>query len=82
NLGPRIVITREVTLFSDGHAGDWAPEFHEAMEELSETAHRAYRSLVYDTPGFDEFFRAATPIRELSELNICSRPASRKPSQR
>jgi len=38
----------------------------------------AYRKLVYETPGFTEYFFAATPIREIAELNIGSRPASRK----
>ena len=38
----------------------------------------AYRALVYETPGFTDYFFSATPIRELSELNISSRPASRK----
>jgi phosphoenolpyruvate carboxylase len=38
----------------------------------------AYRKLVYDTPGFTDYFFAATPIREIAELNIGSRPASRK----
>jgi phosphoenolpyruvate carboxylase len=41
----------------------------------------AYRGLVYETPGFVDFFFSATPIREIAELNISSRPASRKPSQ-
>ena len=38
----------------------------------------AYRRLVYETPGFVDYFFAATPIREIAELNIGSRPASRK----
>jgi phosphoenolpyruvate carboxylase len=37
-----------------------------------------YRALVYETPGFTDYFFAATPIREIAELNIGSRPASRK----
>ena len=41
----------------------------------------AYRALVYETPGFTDYFFSATPIREIAELNIGSRPASRKPSQ-
>ncbi len=40
----------------------------------------AYRNLVYETPGFTGYFFAATPIREIAELNIGSRPSSRKPS--
>jgi len=56
-------------------------DFHAAMDELSTTAMAAYRDLVYETPGFVDYFRATTPIREIAELNIGSRPASRKPSQ-
>src|SRR4051794_2536877 len=50
------------------------------MEELSTGAMAAYRALVYGTEGFVEYFRATTPIVEISELNIGSRPASRKKS--
>ena len=53
--------------------------FH-VMEQLSEASYQAYRGMVYETPGFTEFFRGATPINELAGLNIGSRPASRKPS--
>ncbi len=52
------------------------------MSELSERAMRAYRALVYDDPGFVDFFRAITPIGEISRLNIGSRPASRTASSR
>ena len=41
----------------------------------------AYRSLVYETPGFGDYFFSATPIREIAELNIGSRPASRNPNR-
>lgn len=51
-----------------------------AMAQLSEASFQAYRGLVYETSGFTEFFRGATPINELAGLNIGSRPASRKPS--
>jgi phosphoenolpyruvate carboxylase len=52
------------------------------MEKLSGDAFRAYRALVYDTPGFSTFFRQMTPLLEISELKIGSRPASRSNSQR
>ena len=42
----------------------------------------AYRALVYETPGFIDYFFGATPIREIAELNIGSRPASRKATPR
>jgi phosphoenolpyruvate carboxylase len=57
-------------------------DFHAAVEELSRDAMQAYRELVYGTEGFVDYFRATTPIVEISELNIGSRPASRKGSQR
>jgi phosphoenolpyruvate carboxylase len=64
-----------------GHAQQLA-QFEAVMAELSERAYKAYRNLVYDTPGFAEYFFAATPIAEIAELNIGSRPASRKASRR
>jgi phosphoenolpyruvate carboxylase len=48
------------------------------MEELSALRLSAYRNLVYETPGFEKYFREATVITEIAELNIGSRPASRK----
>ncbi len=56
--------------------------FSAAMKEISEHAFAAYRGLVYDTPGFREFFRQLTPIQEISGLKIGSRPASRTKSNR
>ena len=57
------------------------PQWWEVMHRLSASACATYRQLVYETPGFVEFFRSATPISEIAGLNIGSRPASRKPSQ-
>jgi phosphoenolpyruvate carboxylase len=48
---------------------------------LSQTALHTYRSLVYETDGFAEFFRAITPTPEIGSLNMGSRPASRTNSQ-
>ena len=50
----------------------------EAMDKLSQAALHAYRRLVYETPGFVDYFYAATPIAEIADLNIGSRPASRQ----
>ncbi|MDH5540748.1 MAG: phosphoenolpyruvate carboxylase, partial [Rhizobacter sp.] len=54
--------------------------FLEAAQSISDASLAAYRKLVYETPGFTEYFFSATPIREIAELNIGSRPASRKAS--
>ncbi|MBB6124163.1 phosphoenolpyruvate carboxylase [Sphingobium subterraneum] len=56
--------------------------FTTVMDQLSRDAFAAYRSLVYDTAGFREFFRELTPIQEISGLKIGSRPASRTKSTR
>ncbi len=78
NLEILVAATLEATLVH--HHGDDStmPEFHRIMEALSGKAFAAYRKLVYETPGFTEYFFAATPIREIAELNIGSRPSSRK----
>jgi len=54
--------------------------FAEAMEQLSRTAFGAYRDLVYGDNSFRTFFRQMTPVAEIADLNIGSRPASRKKS--
>jgi phosphoenolpyruvate carboxylase len=56
--------------------------FNAVMDSLSQLALTGYQKLVYGTPGFVDYFRAATPIAEIAELNIGSRPASRKASHR
>ena len=52
-------------------------EYIAAMEELSNLAYAAYRNLVYETEGFEDYFWASTVISEIATLNIGSRPASR-----
>ena len=52
------------------------------LETLSQASFAAYRELVYETPEFEDFFWAATPISEIVDLNIGSRPASRTASRR
>jgi len=53
------------------------PNYLTAMDELSEAAFKAYRGLVYETPGFVDYFWSSTVITEIATLNIGSRPASR-----
>jgi phosphoenolpyruvate carboxylase len=61
---------------------DPRPEWTAAMEAISPLAFAAYRRLVYDDPDFLAFFRQATPIDEIAELRIGSRPAKRQASDR
>jgi len=53
------------------------PEWRALMDRLSDTACGAYRGLVKETPEFIEYFQAATPVREIGQLAIGSRPAKR-----
>ncbi|MEO8606839.1 MAG: phosphoenolpyruvate carboxylase [Chloroflexota bacterium] len=56
------------------------PEWATAMETLAESGRKAYRKFVYETPGFLDYWHQATPIDELANLPISSRPAKRKGS--
>jgi phosphoenolpyruvate carboxylase len=80
NLEALAAAAIEATLLSPERAVP--DEFLEAAAELSEASMRAYRALVYEMPEFNEFFFAATPIAEIAELNIGSRPASRRRTHR
>jgi phosphoenolpyruvate carboxylase len=53
-------------------------EWREEMERLAEVSRAAYRGLVYDDPEFIRFFGQVAPVSELGELNIGSRPPSRR----
>ncbi len=81
NLETLVAATLEATLIDAESQGD-AQAWRKTMDTLSRGAFTAYRSLVYETPGFNDYFRAATPISEIADLNLGSRPASRKASNR
>lgn len=55
-----------------------SPGDAKAMDALAREAMKAYRALVYETPGFADYFFAATPISEIADLNIGSRPTARQ----
>jgi phosphoenolpyruvate carboxylase len=81
NLETFAAATFEATLLQPAQAAP-REEYLAAMEELSRHAYRAYRALVYETDGFERYFREATVIGEIAALNIGSRPASRTRSTR
>jgi phosphoenolpyruvate carboxylase len=82
NLDSIAAATVLVSLENASLSGASARRFAAAMDDLSTEAFRAYRALVYETEGFAAFFRQLTPLLEISELKIGSRPASRTNSQR
>lgn len=56
--------------------------FGSALAFMSDVAQSTYRDLVYGTEGFNDYFFASTPILEIAGLNIGSRPAARRDSQK
>ena len=79
NLETLVAATLEATLLQTTKPA--TKIFLAAATELSQSSMTAYRALVYETPGFAEYFFSSTPLREIAELNIGSRPASRKATQ-
>ncbi len=80
NLETLVAATLEATLLQPTKPATKA--FLETAEQLSRASMAAYRALVYETPGFTDYFFNSTPIREIAQLNIGSRPASRKATQK
>lgn len=67
------------SLLAAGCTADPAPTEWESMtDQLAERSFSAYRHLVEQT-GFVDFFRRATPLSEIEQLPIGSRPSRRKP---
>ncbi|MDA8107842.1 MAG: phosphoenolpyruvate carboxylase, partial [Betaproteobacteria bacterium] len=82
NLETLAAATLEASLCARPHGDAERARDARAMQELAALAFRAYRGLVKETPGFMDYFRASTPIAEIADLNIGSRPAVRRHSGR
>ncbi|MFC4278846.1 phosphoenolpyruvate carboxylase [Achromobacter aloeverae] len=89
NLETLVAATLEATLLpavpgrdrSDG-SHPVGEDYLAAAQALSDAGMAAYRDVVYGIPDFAAYFYDATPVREIAELNIGSRPAARKPGRR
>ncbi|MEL6939540.1 MAG: phosphoenolpyruvate carboxylase [Cyanobacteria bacterium J06598_1] len=60
-----------------GSSFDGISAWNETMERLSVRSRERYRELIYEQPDLVEFFHQVTPIQEISQLQISSRPARR-----
>ncbi|MEE3715289.1 phosphoenolpyruvate carboxylase [Tumidithrix elongata RA019] len=58
-------------------SSDTLPSWLDAMEDLSVRSREVYRDLIYEQPKLVDFFHQVTPIEEISQLQISSRPARR-----
>ena len=59
-----------------------APEHLDIMGELARLGERSYRTLTEESTGFLDYFYEATPVSEIGQLNIGSRPSHRKKQDR
>ncbi|MCS6835376.1 MAG: phosphoenolpyruvate carboxylase [Anaerolineae bacterium] len=71
------VLSAVMLALGNAHAYEVRPEWVEAMQELADLGREAFRKLVYETEDFLDYWQQATPIHELSQLRISSRPARR-----
>jgi phosphoenolpyruvate carboxylase len=62
---------------SDDECDCMQPEWRKIMNQVAESSRRCYRELVYETPGFIQYWKTVTPLDEINRLHIGSRPASR-----
>jgi phosphoenolpyruvate carboxylase len=63
-------------------APDALERYEGVVADMAERSAAAYRALVYEDPDFVEFFHAVTPVQEISRLQLGSRPARRRQTQR
>lgn len=82
NLETLLAATIESSLLDTEGLGDEAEAAYAVLDELAALARRTYSELVHETPGFVEYFVNSTPLSEIGSLNIGSRPASRKQTEK
>ncbi|GAB18194.1 phosphoenolpyruvate carboxylase [Gordonia effusa NBRC 100432] len=78
NLETLLAATIESSLLDTEGLGDESDDAYKILDDLAASARDAYSELVHRTTGFVEYFTSSTPLSEIGELNIGSRPASRK----
>lgn len=81
NLETLVGATLQASIVNHGEELSELPSSYSSiLQEMADTSFGAYRSLVFETEGFVDFFRQITPIAEIADLNVGSRPASRSRS--
>jgi phosphoenolpyruvate carboxylase len=77
NLEALVSATLEASLLPVDRIDD-ADSAYAAMREIAELSRAAYSSLMHEDDGFIDYFTSSTPLEEIGNLNIGSRPSSRK----
>ncbi|MET0091103.1 MAG: phosphoenolpyruvate carboxylase [Candidatus Thiodiazotropha sp.] len=57
-------------------------DFVQILEEIAELSEQQFRHLTEQSPGFLDYFYEATPVSEIAQLNIGSRPSHRSKGNR
>lgn len=60
----------------------YSEAYHTAMHEIAAIGETSYRQLTDRTPGLMDYFYEATPVQEIGQLNLGSRPSHRKQTVR
>ncbi len=63
-------------------AGENNQAWDDIVRDISEVSLNKYQDLIFRDPDFMKFFKQSTPLPEVGELNIGSRPSKRKNSDR
>ncbi len=82
NLETLLAATIESSLLDVEGLGEESEDAYSDLDEIAALARSAYSKLVHETPGFVEYFTTSTPLSEIGALNIGSRPASRKQTEK
>jgi phosphoenolpyruvate carboxylase len=77
NLEALVSATLEASLTPVDRIED-APEAYRSMREIAALSRTAYSALMHEDAGFIDYFTSSTPLAEIGNLNIGSRPSSRK----
>ena len=81
NLETLVAATLQATVVpADNDRSETLFEYENTLREMAQDSFNTYRSLVFEDSGFVDFFRQATPIAEIADLNVGSRPSSRSKS--
>ena len=80
-LNLEVIVAATLAATAESSQVEPPDNFLEAWGELSDAAFAAYRNLVYETKGFEDYFWQSTVISQIPSLNIGSRPSSRSNSR-
>jgi len=58
--------------------GKYKKSYHQAMSTIAISGEKSYRNLTDETEGFLDYFYENTPVTEIGQMNIGSRPSHRK----